>query len=102
MAHAQPTNVTVRTDGRFEAGRRIKEDFQSGPPLLRDGKPLLMPMKPEQRPDPRRSHHRSGIERALRNCAWDKPNCRAIRRGGTPALNAARTAFIWPGVNAAA
>jgi len=43
MAHAQPTNVTVRTDGRFEVGRRLKEDFQSGPPLLRDGKPLLMP-----------------------------------------------------------
>jgi ornithine--oxo-acid transaminase len=48
------------------------------------------------------SHHRSGIERALRTCSWDKPNWRPIRRGGTPALNAARTAFIWPGVNAAA
>ena len=102
MAHAQPTNVTVRTDGRFEVGRRLKEDFQSGPPLLRDGKPLLMPMESEQRPGPLRSHHRSGIERALRTCSWDKPNWRPIRRGGTPALNAARTAFIWPGVNAAA
>ena len=67
--HAQPTNVTVRTDGRFEVGR-LKENFQSGPPLLRDGKPLLMPMKPEQRPGPLRSHHRSGIEQALGLALW--------------------------------
>jgi hypothetical protein len=73
------------------------------PSSVRIGKALLLMKKP-----PRGgfsfvlAHHRSGIERALRTCAWDKPNCRPIRRGGTPALNAAWTAFIWPRVNAAA
>jgi hypothetical protein len=35
---------------------------------------------------------------ALRTSDWDKPNCRAIWDGLTPALKAARTAFIFPGV----
>jgi hypothetical protein len=38
----------------------------------------------------------------LRTSDFDKPNCRAIREGVTPALNAARTAFTWPRVNATA
>jgi hypothetical protein len=41
-------------------------------------------------------------ERALRTCNWDKPNCRAILDGVTPALNAARTAFICPRVSGVA
>jgi hypothetical protein len=35
---------------------------------------------------------------AFRTSDWDKPNCRAICDGLTPALKAARTAFSFPGV----
>ena len=33
---------------------------------------------------------------SFRTSDWDKPNCRAIRAGVTPALKAARTAFSCP------
>src|SRR5271165_829579 len=33
---------------------------------------------------------------ALRTSDWDRPNCRAILDGETPALKAARTAFNFP------
>ena len=36
----------------------------------------------------------------FRTSDWDKPNCRAIDDGLMPALNAARTAFTCPRVNA--
>ena len=36
----------------------------------------------------------------MRTFDLDKPNCCAIRENVTPALNAARTAFTWPRVNA--
>jgi len=41
--------VTVSTGGRFEVGRRLKEDFET-PPLCEMQGTLLMPGKAEQRP----------------------------------------------------
>ncbi len=40
----------------------------------------------------------ASLASAFRTSAWDNPNCRAICDGLTPALKAARTAFIFPGV----
>jgi hypothetical protein len=43
------------------------------------------------------AHRLSSREaKAFRTSAWDRPNCRAILDGVTPALNAARTAFTRP------
>jgi putative restriction endonuclease len=43
--------VTVKNDGRFEVGRRLREDFENGRHYYEmQGKPLLMPVKAQQQP----------------------------------------------------
>ena len=43
--------VTVSNDGRFEVGRRLKEDFENGRHYYAmHGQNILMPSHPEQRP----------------------------------------------------
>jgi putative restriction endonuclease len=43
--------VTVSNDGRFEVGRRLKDDFENGRHYYTmQGQPLLMPPRLEQRP----------------------------------------------------
>ncbi len=43
--------VTVSSDGKFEVGRRLKEDFENGRHYYElRGQPLLMPSNPSQRP----------------------------------------------------
>jgi hypothetical protein len=45
------------------------------------------------------THFDGSLANAFRTFDWDMPNCRAIRDGVMPALNAARTALIRPRVN---
>jgi putative restriction endonuclease len=43
--------VTVSTDGKFEVGRRLKEDFENGQHYYSmHGQPVSWPIHPEQRP----------------------------------------------------
>jgi putative restriction endonuclease len=43
--------VTVSTDGRFEVGRRLREDFENGQHYYRmHGQTVWMPTNPQLRP----------------------------------------------------